>query len=220
MAARLVQFVARVVAPALRPTVVCRVSLLTGQGSMARFGSNSRFSFVCLLVLAPIQVAAQPGVISLVLGAGQDFDPGDRKVGAAELRWETRSPGLTPVLMGGVQVAENDCADSLPPICTFPGAAGVQFRAGFSAPAELGPVHLTLIPTAGTVRWGGGWDRSLRLDAVVRIGLRQGAQFEVGARQEWLWISRRTAEVVTRGRRVDLVGLVLGLRFAPRRQEA
>ncbi len=180
---------------------------------MRDFTWDSTWVVVLLCAMAPVQLAGQGGALSLVLGGGQDLDPGDTKLGAAEVRWEARSTGVTPVLMAGVQVAENGCSDSLPPICDFPGSAGLQIRAGMAAPFEVGPGELALVPSGGAVRWGDDWDLSLRLDAVIRFGVGQGAQFEVGARQDFLWISRRSETVVTRERRVDLVGLALGLRF-------
>lgn len=149
-----------------------------------------------------------------VIHERRDLDGNDQRVGAAEVRLEARSGGRTPVLMGGVQVAVNDCFDSLPPVCTFPAGAGLQLRAGAAAPYDMGIGELAFVPSVGTVRWGGDWDWTVRFDAVVRPGVGQGVQLELGVRQDWLWISRRSEDVATGARRVDSIGLVFGLRFS------
>jgi hypothetical protein len=169
------------------------------------------------LLAVPLPATAQPGVFSLLFAGGRDTEIGGAFVAAAEFRWEARSAGFTPLAMGGVHLTENSCADSLPPQCSYPAGVALQLRGGIAGAFDLDFADFVVVPSVGMLRWGGAWDPAFRLDAALRVGITPGVQLETGVRQDWIWMSARDRDVFTGERRLDSVGLVLGLRFDPTR---
>jgi hypothetical protein len=89
-------------------------------------------------------------------------------------------------------------------------------RAGFVATRAQGAVDLLATPTVGVLRWGDGWDPTIRLEAGLRFNLQPGVELETAVRVERVWISSRAESVVVAEREVDMIGIAFGVRFTRR----